>query len=141
KNVVFQPNSDHIKESFLALISPSGQILRQVADILKNHHEITRIRIEGHTDATGTAARNQELSQQRAVAVATWLRAHGVTTQMEPAGFGSPRPLGNENTSACNARNRRVEFVVTERAGATATPPPAGGTAPANNNSGGGAAH
>src|SRR5438132_8245185 len=64
KNVVFQPNSDHIKESFLALISPSGQILRQVADILKNHHEITRIRIEGHTDATGTAARNQELSTQ-----------------------------------------------------------------------------
>jgi hypothetical protein len=75
KNVKFNSGNATLSESFFAFISPSGQILGQVADILKAHPDIRRVRIEGHTDAVGDAAQNQVLSTQRAATVATWLRA------------------------------------------------------------------
>lgn len=77
-------------------------LLPQLADM--------RFRIEGHTDAVGSRARNIELSQRRAQSVADFLVAMGVPRgRLEVRGFGPDRPLSG--TSGASAQNRRVEAV------------------------------
>jgi len=69
--------------------------------------------IEGHTDSTGTAGHNDELSRQRADAVASVLTRHGIApSRITTRGFGSSSPLATNATSAGRQENRRVEIVV-----------------------------
>lgn len=71
-----------------------------------------KVSIEGHTDDTGTAARNQPLSLARAETVRAELIAAGILPgRMKTAGFGSTRPLAKGVSEADRARNRRVELV------------------------------
>jgi len=70
------------------------------------------VSIDGHTDATGTPARNRELSRQRAEAVRDALVARGIDARRLAArGFGADRPLAGNGDEAGRARNRRVELV------------------------------
>lgn len=70
-----------------------------------------RLRIEGHTDASGSARANLDLSQRRAQAVADYLVQAGVDRQrLEVSGFGSSRPLPGVAPQA--AANRRVMAVL-----------------------------
>lgn len=70
-----------------------------------------KIRIEGHTDSVGAAAKNQDLSERRAKAIADMLQAQGVdTTRLDVKGYGSTRPL--PGTQASNGANRRVVAVL-----------------------------
>lgn len=68
--------------------------------------------IEGHTDNIGNAALNRKLSYARANAIKDYLiyRAGVEPSRLFPIGCGSERPLGNNNTIAGRAKNRRVEF-------------------------------
>ncbi|HSM51847.1 MAG TPA: OmpA family protein, partial [Thermoanaerobaculia bacterium] len=95
-----------------AAIRPeSGAVLDDVARALAAHPE-WRLAIEGHTDATGTAAHNQELSAARAAAVRDALAARGVSAErLRTLGFGSSRPVSDNATALGRARNRRVEIV------------------------------
>ncbi len=73
------------------------------------------VRVEGHTDDTGTRAANVELSQKRATVVAEALAKR---LQVEPAtiatvGHGPDRPLASNTTDAGRARNRRIDVVIT----------------------------
>lgn len=69
----------------------------------------TRFSIAGHTDATGPAPLNLELSCARALAVARHLQGRGIgADRMSAYGFGSQRPLTLERRAA--AFNRRVEI-------------------------------
>jgi outer membrane protein OmpA-like peptidoglycan-associated protein len=75
--------------------------------------------IEGHTDAIGSDAHNQRLSEQRAEAVRAWLTAHGYVPASTPVkGYGKRRPVApntNPNGSdnpAGRQQNRRVEVVI-----------------------------
>jgi outer membrane protein OmpA-like peptidoglycan-associated protein len=69
----------------------------------------TRFSIAGHTDATGPATLNLELSCARALAVARHLQGRGIGAErMSAYGFGSQRPLTLERRAA--AFNRRVEI-------------------------------
>lgn len=71
-----------------------------------------KLSIEGHTDETGNAARNQPLSLARAEAVRAELIAAGIaTTRMKTAGYGSSKPLMPGTAADARARNRRVELV------------------------------
>ncbi len=76
-----------------------------------------RIRLEGHTDVVGDAAKNKALSQQRVVAVKNYLSLHGIASdRVETLGYGSTRPL----RTACPPpdycpENRRVEMVILRR--------------------------
>ena len=66
----------------------------------------------GTTDATGTAAHNQELSAARATAVRDYLAAHSIAgARLRAAGFGATRPVADNSTDLGRARNRRVELV------------------------------
>jgi outer membrane protein OmpA-like peptidoglycan-associated protein len=70
-----------------------------------------KVRIAGHTDATGAEDRNQKLSEDRARAVADYLAGKGVPAAgLESAGFGSSRPIATNDTAAGRAKNRRIEF-------------------------------
>ncbi len=94
----------------------SFALLDEVAEVLRDHPELTKVRIEGNTDARGPAAANQKLSQGRAEAVSTYLVAKGVAAgRLQAIGNGESKPLVKEKSKADEAKNRRVDFVVAER--------------------------
>ncbi|WP_437721604.1 OmpA family protein [Sorangium sp. So ce861] len=93
----------------------SYRTLDQVALVLKANPEIEHVRVEGHTDETGTRELNQELSQQRADTVRKYLIQKGVSPgRLTAEGYGSDRPLAEGDDPASLAKNRRVEFVIEE---------------------------
>jgi OOP family OmpA-OmpF porin len=101
----FATGSDEILEE-------SHDLLDGLAQTLNEHPEIHEVRVEGHTDSAGDAADNLSLSNRRAASVVTYLRAAGVSQTLTPEGRGETQLLCEEETDECNARNRRVEFVI-----------------------------
>ena len=72
-----------------------------------------RIRIEGHTDATGPAALNLRLSQQRAEAVRSALVERGIDpSRMDAVGMGEDFPIASNETEDGRASNRRVDVIL-----------------------------
>lgn len=72
-----------------------------------------RLRIEGHTDDTGSADANRQLSRQRAEAVVAWLAGQGIdSSRLEAVGLGPDQPAGDNGTPEGRAQNRRVEVVL-----------------------------
>ncbi|WP_321494954.1 OmpA family protein [uncultured Desulfobacter sp.] len=71
--------------------------------------------IEGHTDSTGSAQTNQELSQKRAEAVQAYLVANKTLPEnyIQAKGFGPDRPLAPNTTPEGRAINRRIDVLVT----------------------------
>ncbi len=93
--------------------SESNPLLDEVAQVLKDHPEILRLRIEGHTDSRGDAAYNLQLSKDRAAAVRAYLEAKGVdAARLESEGFGESKPLDKRENAAAWEKNRRVDFFV-----------------------------
>jgi OOP family OmpA-OmpF porin len=79
------------------------------------------VSVDGHTDASGSPARNRELSRQRAEAVRDALIARGIDARrLAVQGFGADRPLAGNDDEAGRARNRRVELVRRDRTAAAA---------------------
>jgi len=97
------------------LTQESYAILDLVAASLLDHPDVL-IEIGGHTDATGTDAINNPLSQARAQAVMAYLARKGVPLErMEAHGYGSRQPIATNSTRAGRAQNRRVELRVIQR--------------------------
>lgn len=75
---------------------------------------IDRVRVDGHTDSTGTAAFNLTLSQARARTVAAALEAGGLRfTPDQIVGRGETMPLSDNGTPEGRQDNRRVVIIVT----------------------------
>jgi outer membrane protein OmpA-like peptidoglycan-associated protein len=88
-------------------------VLGSVALILKEYDK-TAIGVAGYTDSTGSAQKNQALSQRRASAVADFLHAKGIPQQrIAVAGYGPTRPVASNSTAAGRQENRRVELTLT----------------------------
>ena len=93
----------------------SEGVLNAVDEILLKHPDITKVRVEGHTDNVGGAAANKTLSKNRAQSVVTWLVKHGVEkTRLYSVGFGQEKPIADNATEDGKAQNRRVEFHIEE---------------------------
>ena len=90
----------------------SFPLLDNVARVISAHPEISRVRIEGHSDSKGKRDKNVQLSQRRADAVRQYLVDKGVEEgRLTAQGFGPDRPVvENARTNAEHAQNRRVEF-------------------------------
>ena len=94
------------------LSSRSEEVLRAVAIVLKKYDE-TRVNVHGFTDTTGTSARNEALSQQRAEAVAASLARNGVSSaRLNTRGMGETSLKVSTADNVAEERNRRVEIVL-----------------------------
>jgi len=95
------------------LLPGSGEVLDTVAAVLKANPKV-RLEVQGHTDSTGSAGRNRQLSLERAQRVAGALALYGVDpARLEPRGLGPDRPVADNATDEGRRQNRRVELVRT----------------------------
>ncbi|RTR05645.1 OmpA family protein [Halomonas nitroreducens] len=86
--------------------------LNDVSSVLTQYPE-TRVNIAGHTDSTGEAAYNQQLSERRAQAVGNYLTQSGVaSSRLYMSGYGENQPVASNATEAGRAQNRRVEITL-----------------------------
>jgi outer membrane protein OmpA-like peptidoglycan-associated protein len=91
-------------------------LLDQVAQFLRERCPGHAVLIEGHTDAPGSAAYNQELSKNRAEAVKNYLVEKGVPAeQLTTVGYGEQQPIASSDTKAGRALNRRVTLRFTDK--------------------------
>ena len=97
-----------------AAIDPGKEsldVLEAVQKVLAEHPEVKKVRVEGHTDKTGSAKLNKKLSADRAAAVVKWLVGHGIASgRLTSAGFGSEKPIDSNDTEDGKRNNRRVEL-------------------------------
>ena len=104
-NVTFGFDQSNIQPQFYPVLNNVANTLRQ--------YEQTVIEVAGHTDNTGAAAYNQQLSERRAQAVAQYLGGQGVNQQrIITVGAGMTRPIADNSTEAGRAQNRRVEITL-----------------------------
>ncbi|MFK7939133.1 MAG: OmpA family protein [Roseovarius sp.] len=88
------------------------QGLLKVAQNLQNYPNST-VQVVGHTDNTGEAGYNQQLSERRANAVADVLMNGGVAFgRIQTFGRGEDQPVASNLTEQGRSQNRRVEIVI-----------------------------
>ncbi len=104
-NITFDTGKASLKPEF-------GEVLDGVALVLAEY-EKTMIEVAGHTDSRGSEAMNQNLSEQRARAVADALVARNVQqVRIDAVGFGETDPVADNGTAAGRQQNRRVELTL-----------------------------
>jgi OOP family OmpA-OmpF porin len=103
--IQFDVNSDRLRPE-------STPVLKTIADALTAQTAL-KLRIEGHTDSSGDAAKNLDLSKRRAESVkAALLKQFNIAPERLTAdGLGQTKPLADNATPNGRAQNRRVEFV------------------------------
>ncbi len=103
KNILFATGSNK-------LLPASYKSLNEVAKIMSADASLM-LDIDGHTDNTGSAEKNQSLSETRAAAVKAYLVSKGVDeSKMTATGHGQDSPVADNKTAAGRAKNRRVEM-------------------------------
>ena len=104
-NITFQTNSADLNANFLKVLDSVGLVLKE--------YNKTLIVIAGHTDNTGSAEYNQQLSQRRAESVGSYLAQRNVAAErMMITGYGETRPIANNGTPEGRSQNRRVELTL-----------------------------
>jgi OOP family OmpA-OmpF porin len=105
RGVNFDFDKSTIRADAAAILDEAARILREQPDV--------RVSVDGHTDAMGTDAYNDRLSERRAQAVVDRLVRLGVEpSRLEPQGYGESRPVATNETEEGRAQNRRVELNV-----------------------------
>lgn len=105
KNVFFETGKFDLK--------PESHTELNILLNFMNQNPTTKIEISGHTDNTGTAATNLSLSENRAKAVYLYLQGKGIDpSRLKYKGCGDTVPIGDNNTEAGRALNRRTEIKV-----------------------------
>ncbi len=96
----------------------SIHVLEELLAWLQANPDISRVRLEGHTDSRAEDEYNQALSERRAIEVANWLVDHGLDhNRLLAVAFGETRPMWPNDTAAGRHENRRTGFYVAEIAG------------------------
>lgn len=105
-NVIFDGDKAVAKPDVAGTLAAIGLVLK--------HFNQTTVSVYGYTDAQGAEDTNRNLSQRRAVAVATALANQGVEqSRFYIEGRGSADPIATNATDAGRAQNRRVEIQLT----------------------------
>jgi outer membrane protein OmpA-like peptidoglycan-associated protein len=103
KNIFFDFDKFELKPASFPELNRLVQLLKDKKDL--------KIRIEGHTDIVGSDAYNLELSKKRALAVKNYLVKKGINKKrLSVKGFGSRKPVADNDTEEGKAKNRRVEI-------------------------------
>ncbi|AKJ01235.1 outer membrane protein OmpA-like peptidoglycan-associated protein [Archangium gephyra] len=107
--IVFAANTD-------VLLVENLPVLQALAQAIQARPWIQQLRIEGHTDNSGSPDFNRVLSLRRAESVKRWLVEHGIgAALLRTSGHGPSRPITENTTEAGRAANRRVDFIIAER--------------------------
>ncbi len=106
-DILFDVNKATLKQN-------AQNALAKLAGIVSLFPNIN-LRIEGHTDSTGTDELNMRLSKDRAASVMAFLRQQGVAEKrMSAEGYGPKLPVADNATAEGRAKNRRVEIILAE---------------------------
>ncbi|MEO8159208.1 MAG: OmpA family protein [Betaproteobacteria bacterium] len=106
-DVLFDTNQAQLK-------SGGMRNVQKLADFVKQYPQ-RNVMIEGFTDGTGSNSRNQELSDNRALAVRTALLDMGIgAARIKSRGYGESYPVAGNDTAAGRQLNRRVEIIVSD---------------------------
>jgi len=98
------------------LTKAASPILDEISNFVISRPGLVLIEVQGHTDASGKIAYNQDLSRRRAYAVLAALVERGVAPErLSARGFGTQRPLVVGQGEKVYATNRRVEFEIMEQ--------------------------
>ncbi|MBT8048913.1 MAG: OmpA family protein [Xanthomonadales bacterium] len=107
-DVLFESGETQLREDALAS-------LVEVVDLLQSEPD-KKIRIEGHTDSTGDAETNMEISALRASAVLNALVSLGVdAARFTSAGMGEDFPIATNDTEEGRRQNRRVDVILLDK--------------------------
>lgn len=105
KSVLFDSSKASIK-------AESNDKLEEMAKVM-NEYNSANFRLEGYTDSTGNAAKNLQLSKDRAAAIKNYLIAKGINeSRLSSEGFGLIKPIASNKTLTGRAQNRRVEIIL-----------------------------
>ena len=104
-NITFDTDQADVKPQFFATLNSVAIVFRE--------YKQTLINVVGHTDSTGDANQNYELSRRRAASVAQYLAAQ----QLDPhrfsvEGHGASDPIASNASPSGRAQNRRVEITI-----------------------------
>ncbi len=101
-------------ETGSASLAPDSRRVVENLIVIMKAYPSARGRLEGHTDNTGDAATNKQLSDARARSVRDAMVAGGIDAgRLDAAGFGQERPIASNDNEAGRAKNRRTELVIT----------------------------
>lgn len=104
-DLLFPTNSSYLTEKAKVELSKLSKLL--INDSARE------VRVDGHTDATGTAEYNQWLSEKRAASVKKFLEDAGVaSSRISTNGLGQSAPVADNKTPEGRQQNRRVEVII-----------------------------
>lgn len=104
-DVLFPTNSSYLTDKAKVELDKLAKILAQQKD--------KKIRIDGHTDATGEEKYNVWLSEKRAESVKKYLQDKGISaSRLTTKGLGPSQPVADNKTADGRQRNRRVEVII-----------------------------
>jgi OmpA-OmpF porin, OOP family len=103
--ILFDVNSDKIKPE-------SYGVIKEIATVLKENPTV-KVKVVGHTDNDGDAAKNLDLSKRRAASVKAMLEGEFKieASRMDTDGLGETKPVADNATKEGKLQNRRVEFI------------------------------
>lgn len=105
QNIFFEVDKYELQEK-------SFTELEKIVRFLTENPQIS-IEIGGHTDNTGNAAYNQQLSEKRAQSVYTYIMGKGISSKrLSAKGFGSSKPVASNDAEEGRQLNRRIEFTI-----------------------------
>lgn len=102
-NVTFPTDGYTLRPEFNSVLDSVSEILYKFTD--------TRLQVTGHTDSTGSASYNYDLSERRAESVSNYLQAQGIDPdRLITRGVGPDDPMASNDSVSGRAENRRVEL-------------------------------
>lgn len=104
-NITFAYDDARLNPSFMPTLDKLASTMVEYGQ--------TTVTVSGHTDSNGSDSYNMDLSRQRAMAVANYLIARGVSAnRINIAPYGESRPIASNATEAGRQQNRRVELTI-----------------------------
>ncbi|WP_371856955.1 OmpA family protein [Pseudomonas sp. NFACC44-2] len=103
--VLFGSDVENLNPASTEIVERIGKALLEAS--------IERVRVDGHTDASGSQAYNEQLSMRRAASVGKVLTSVGMREEnVQLRGLGSSKPVASNDTASGRTENRRVAIVV-----------------------------
>lgn len=112
-NVLISAHGMHFAPGKSDIDPQDEALLNKIADAVAEFPD-ARLQVSGHTDALGDPSLNQSLSEARAATVAAFLSnaAHVPPDRIDTTGYGSSKPVANNDTAENRARNRRIDVLI-----------------------------